>query len=78
MADKGREISLKDNTSLEMEGLRPEWYVSAIYHAHQSCRESSKYDIVGQQGTVWTRIAKDRESWRIWAEGYYLQWKNTA
>ena len=30
-------------------------------------------DIVGQQGAVWTRIAKDRESWRTLAEGYFLQ-----
>ena len=35
-------------------------------------------DIVGQQGAVWTRIAKDRESWRTLAEGYFLQWKDTA
>ena len=27
---------------------------------------------------VWTRIAKDRESWRTLAEGYFLQWKDTA
>ena len=32
-------------------------------------------DIVGQQ--VWTRIAKDRESWTL-AKGYFLQWKDTA
>ena len=35
-------------------------------------------DIVGQQGGVWTRIAKDRESWRTLAEGYFLQWKDAA
>ena len=34
--------------------------------------------IVGQQGAVWTRIAKDRESWRTLAEVYFLQWKDTA
>ena len=34
-------------------------------------------DIVGQQGAVWTRTAKDRESWRTLAEGYLLQWKDT-
>ena len=27
-------------------------------------------DIVWQQGTVWTRIAKDRERWKTLAEGY--------
>ena len=35
-------------------------------------------DIVGKQGAVWTRIAKDRERWRTLAEGYFLQWKDTA
>ena len=35
-------------------------------------------DIVGQQGAVWTRIAKDRERWGTLAEGYFLQWKDTA
>ena len=34
--------------------------------------------IVGQQGAVWTRTAKDRERWRTLAEGYFLQWKDTA
>ena len=35
-------------------------------------------DVVGQQGATGTRIAKDRESWRTLAEGYFLQWKDTA
>ena len=35
-------------------------------------------DIVGQQGAVWTRIAKDIERWRTLAEGYFLQWKDTV
>ena len=35
-------------------------------------------DIVGQQGAVWTRIAKDRESLRTVEECYILQWKDTA
>ena len=35
-------------------------------------------DIVGQQGVLWTRVAKDRESWKTLAEGYFLQWKDTA
>ena len=26
-------------------------------------------DIVGQQGVVWTKIAKDRDSWRTLVEG---------
>ena len=33
---------------------------------------------MGQQGTVWTRTTKDRESWRTLAEGYFLQWKDTT
>ena len=35
-------------------------------------------DIVGQQGAVWTKITKDRESWRTLAEDFFLQWKDTA
>ena len=35
-------------------------------------------DIVGQQGVVWTRTAKDRERWKTLAGGYFLQWKDTA
>ena len=35
-------------------------------------------DIVGQQGAVWTRIAKNRERWRTLEEGYFLQWKDKA
>ena len=32
----------------------------------------------GGQRAVWTRIAKDRESWMTLAEGYFLQRKDTA
>ena len=35
-------------------------------------------DIVGQQGAVWTRTAKDRKRWKTLVEGYFLQWKDTA
>ena len=35
-------------------------------------------DTVGHQRAVWIRTAKDRESWRTLAEGYFLQWKDTA
>ena len=34
--------------------------------------------IVGQQGAVWTRTAKDRVNLRTLAEGYFLQWEDTA
>ena len=30
-------------------------------------------DTEGQQGAVWTGIAKDRESWKTLAESYFLQ-----
>ena len=29
-------------------------------------------EIVGQQGAVWTRTAKDRERWRTLTEGFLL------
>ena len=35
-------------------------------------------DIVRQQGAVWIKKAKDRESRRTLAEGYFLQWKDIA
>ena len=34
-------------------------------------------DIVGQQGAVWTRIARTEKDGSL-AEGYFLQWKDTA
>ena len=34
-------------------------------------RRRRRDDIVGQQGAVWTRTAKDRERWKILAEGYF-------
>ena len=33
---------------------------------------------MGHQGAVWTRTAKGRERWKTLAEGYFLQWKDTA
>ena len=35
-------------------------------------------DIMGQQGTIWTKIAKDRESRKTFVGCCFLQWKNTA
>ena len=29
-----------------------------------------------EEGTVWTRVRKDRKSRRTLAEGYFLQWKD--
>ena len=53
-----------------------EWQTEGV----RSVRRPRRWrdDIVGQQGAVWTRIAKDRERWRTLAEGYFLQWKDTA
>ena len=31
-------------------------------------------DINGQQGAAWTRIAKDRASWRTLEKDFFLQW----
>ena len=56
---------------------RPEWQVKCVRSfgiPKRRCRD----DIVGQQGAVRTRIAKDGERWRILAEGYFLQWNDTA
>ena len=41
-------------------------------------KTKTSLDIVGQQGAVWTRIAKDRDNWRNLAEGYFQQRKGTA
>ena len=54
--------------SAEQQGVRP------VGRPKRRWRD----DFVGQQGAVWTRIAKDRESWRTLVEGYFLQWKDTA
>ena len=41
--------------------------------------QSEEQNVVeGQQGAVWTRIAKDRQSWRTLAEGYFPQGNDTA
>ena len=54
-----------------------EWPIKGVRSVGRQKR-SWRDDIVGQQGAVWTRIAKDRESWRTLAEGYFMQWKDTA
>ena len=54
-----------------------EWQIKGTRSVgRQKCRWRD--DIVGQQGAVWTRTANDRERWRTVAEGYFLQWKDTA
>ena len=54
-----------------------EWQTEGVRSARRPNR-CWRDDIVGQQGAVWTRTAKDRESWRTVAEGCFLQWKDTA
>ena len=54
------------------------WGNREQYGQGQQRTEKGRDDIVGQQGAVWTRTAKDRERGRTLAEGYFLQWKDTA
>ena len=54
-----------------------EWQTEGVRSAGRPKRRW-RDDIVGQQGAVWTRTAKDRDRWKILAEGYFLQWKDTA
>ena len=49
----------------------PEWQIQGVRSAGRPKRRWID-DIEGQQGVVWTRIAKDRESWRTLDEGYFL------
>ena len=57
------------------DGLRnTEWQIKGVRSAGRPKRRW-RDDSVGQQGAVWTRIAKDRERWRTLVEGVFLQWK---
>ena len=53
-----------------------EWQIKGVRSAGSP--KCWRDDIVGQQEAVWTRTAKDRESWTTLAEGYFLQLKDTA
>ena len=53
-----------------------EWQIKGVRPVGRPKRRW-RDDIVGQQGAVWTRTAKDRERWRTLGEGYFLQWKDT-
>ena len=70
----GHIARMKDNrwtirsTEWQTEGVRP------VGRPNRRWKDG----IVGQQEAVWTRIAKDRERWKTLAEGYFLQWKDTA
>ena len=52
-----------------------EWQIKGVRSIERPTRRW-RDDIVGQQGAVWTRIAKDRESTGTLTEGYFLQWNN--
>ena len=54
-----------------------EWQIKGVRSVGRPKRRW-RDDIVGQQGAVWTRIAKDRERWRTLVEGYFLQRKDTV
>ena len=54
-----------------------EWQINGVRSVGKPKRHWGD-DIVGQQGAVWTRKAKDRERLRTLKEGYFLQWKDTA
>ena len=53
-----------------------EWQIKDVRSAGRPKRRW-RDDIVGQQGAVWSRTAKDRERRGALAEGYFLQWKDT-
>ena len=70
MTDKARKISWKTIRS-------PVWQTKGVRSVGRPKRRW-RYDNVGQQGAVWTGIAKDSEIWRTLAEGSFLQWKDTV
>ena len=70
----GHIARMKDN---RWTNRNTEWQIKGVGSAGRPKRRWID-DIVGQQGSLWTRIAKDRESWTILAEGYFLQWKDTS
>ena len=53
-----------------------EWQTEGVRSAGR-LKRLWRDDIVEQQGVVWTRIAKDRESWTL-VEDYFVQRKDTA
>ena len=59
MERAGHIARMKDNRSTERQ-------IKGVRSAERPKRRW-RDDIVGQQGEVWTRIAKDRESWRTLA-----------
>ena len=54
-----------------------EWQVKVVRSAGRPKRRW-RSGIVGQQETVRTRTAKDVESWKTLAEGYFLQLEDIA
>ena len=55
-----------------------EWRVREGQRRQGRPKRRWRDDLVWQQGVIWSRKAKDRERWKTLAEGYLLQWKDTA
>ena len=54
-----------------------EWQIKGVRSVGRP-KHGWRDDIVGQQGAVWARKAKDSERWRTLVEGCFLQWKDAA
>ena len=52
--------------------LEAEWQIMGVRSVGRP-KHLWRDGIVGQKGAVRTRIAKDKESWRMLVEGYFLQ-----
>ena len=55
-----------------------EWQVREGKRSRGRPKRRWQDDIYKYQGASWTRIAKDRKIWKNLAEGYFLQWRDTA
>ena len=57
--------------------LEAQWQIKGVRSIGRPKRRW-RDDNVGPEGAIWSRTAMDRERWRTLAEGYFLQWKDTA
>ena len=55
-----------------------EWQVREGKRSRGRPKRRWQDDIYKYQGASWTRTAKDRQRWKDLAEGYFLQWRDTA
>ena len=62
----GHIARMKDNNRWTIRST--EWQTEGVRSAGRPKR-CWRDDIVGQQGAIWMRIAKDRERWKTLAEG---------